>query len=116
MPETNVDDFIEELGGGVFKEKLAYLLSQAALGTVIHGLGKKKGKVNIEFSLKQIGENNQVVVTHKISHSTPTKRGKRSEEDITETPMFVGKGGVMSINAPKEEINGQMTIVDGEKA
>jgi hypothetical protein len=37
MPETNVDDFIGELGAGVVKEKIAHVLSEAALATVVHG-------------------------------------------------------------------------------
>lgn len=110
MPQTNVKDFIEELGAGVFIEKLAHVLSDAALATITHGNGTKKAKVTIELSLKQLGDNNQVSISHKLAHVTPTKRGKRSEEDITETAMFVGKGGVMTINPPKEEITGQFAL------
>lgn len=107
---TNVDDFVDELGAGVFKEKLAHVLSEAALGTVLHGGGSKKGKVTIELTFQQIGENEQVVVSHKLAHVTPTKRGKRSEEDVTETPMFVGKGGKLTIAPPKEDNNGQYSL------
>lgn len=111
MPETNVDDFIEELGAGVFKAKLAHVLSEAALGTVIHSDGgSKKGKVTIELVIQKVGDNAQVIVSHKLSHHTPTKRGKRSEEDTTETPFFVGKGGVMTISPPKEEMTGQFNL------
>lgn len=110
MPQTDVNDFIEELGAGVFKEKLAHILSEAALGTVHFGQGNKKGKVTIELTLQQIGENEQVIVSHKLSNSIPTKRGKKSEEDITETPFYVGKGGVLTINPPKEDNNGQFGL------
>lgn len=110
MAETNIDDFISELGAGVFKEKLSHVLSEAALGTILHGNGKRKGKVSLEFTFSQIGENDQVVVSHKITHLTLTKRGKRSEEDLTETPMFVGKGGVMTVSPPKENSKGQFSL------
>jgi hypothetical protein len=107
---TNVDDFIDELGAGVFKEKLAHVLSEAALGTVLHGIGNKKGKVIIEIGFQQIGDNNQLIVTHKLGTTVPTKRGKRSEEDTTDTPFFVGKGGVLTIGPPKEEDGGQLNL------
>ncbi|GAB3099858.1 hypothetical protein G8770_03715 [Aestuariicella hydrocarbonica] len=110
MSETNVMDFLEELGAGIFKEKLAHALSEAALGTIIHGNGTKKAKVSIELTFKQIGENDQVSISHKLAHITPTKRGKKSEEDTTETAMFVGRGGVLSVSQPREELRGQFAL------
>lgn len=108
---TNVHEFVGALGAGVFEKKLAVLLSQAAEGTVLHGRGNKKGKVTLEFTLQQVGENSQVIVSHRLSHSTPTARGKKSEEDISETPMYVGKGGKMTETAPREESTGQFALV-----
>lgn len=110
MPKTNVNDFIDELGAGVFSEKLAHALSDCALGTLNCGDMKKRGKVTIEFTLARIGENSQLMVSHKLGYVKPTRRGKSSEEETDETPMHVGKGGVMSITPPKEEINGQFTL------
>lgn len=108
---TNVNDFMGALGAGVFEKKLALLLSQAAHGTVLHGRGNKTGKVTVEFTIKQVGENSQVIISHKLSHSTPTARGKKSEEDVSETPMYVGKNGIMTENAPREEFDGQFSLV-----
>ena len=108
--ETNVEEFIGELNAGIFREKLAHVLSECALGTVTHGNGKKKGKVTIELTLNQVGENNQVIVSQKLASITPTKRGKKSEEDTTETPMHVGRGGAMTATPPKEENSGQFTL------
>lgn len=108
--QTNIDTFINDLNAGVFKEKLAHILSECALGTVIHGNGRKKGKVTVELTIEQVGDNDQVIVSHTLSHITPTKRGKRSEEDSTQTPMFVGKGGVMTIDQPKEDMKGQFSL------
>ena len=110
MSETHVHDFIDELGAGVFKEKLAHLLSDVAQGTVLHGGKGKKGKIFIELTLLQIGDNEQVMISHKLGHTTPTRRGKRSEEDLSQTSMFVGKGGEMTINPPKEDNNGQFSL------
>lgn len=107
---TNVQEFIGALGAGVFEAKLAALLSQSAHGTILHGRGSKVGKVTVEFTLKQVGENNQVIVSHKLSHKTPTARGNKTEEDITETPMYVGKNGKMTEEAPREEFDGQFGL------
>ena len=101
---TNVDDFIEETNAGIFKEKLGVILSDAAMAAVTNaGAHCKKSKVSVEFSLSQVGENDQVMVSAKIGSLIPTKRGKKSEEDTTSTTFFVGKGGVMTIHPPKEE-------------
>lgn len=107
---TNLNDFMGELGAGVFQAKIEHCLSEAALNTILHGTGNKKGKVTLEFTFQQIGENDQVVVSHKLVSSTPTKRGKRVEEDLTDTPMFVGKGGVLTIEPPKEGESGQFHL------
>lgn len=110
MPETNVEDFVSGLGVGVIKKKIAHVLSEAALATVLHGNGSKKGKVGLEFSFVQVGENDQVIVSTKITQSVPTKRGKTMMEDVTDTPMFVGKGGVLTIDQPKEDNSGQFGL------
>ena len=110
MSKTNINDFINQLNAGVFKDKAALVLSEAALGTVLHGHGKRKGEVTIKLTLQQVGDNEQIIISHKISHKTPTKRGFKSEEDTTETPMFVGKGGVMSVTQQIESISGQANL------
>lgn len=108
--QTNVNDFIGELNAGILIEQLGITLSEAALATIVNGQGSKKAKVNLELTLSQIGENDQVVVAAKLSKSVPTKRGKKTEENVTDTPMFVGKGGKMTIDAPKESLTGQFNL------
>jgi len=112
---TNVDDFLGELNAGMFIDKLAHLLSNAALGTVLNGQGNKKGKVTCEFSFSKVGENDQIIVQTKMSHSTPTKRGKKSEDDVSDTPMFVGKGGKITIAPSKIDNQGQFSLAAEEK-
>jgi hypothetical protein len=110
MSQTNVDNFISELGAGVLSEKLSHILSSVALGTVLHGQ-KKSGKVTLEFTFSQTdAESEQVKISHKIGHATPTKRGKKTEEDTTSTVFFVGKGGELTIDAPNEERTGQKNV------
>tara|TARA_R110002153_G_scaffold173631_3_gene326435 strand:- start:6896 stop:7300 length:405 start_codon:yes stop_codon:yes gene_type:complete len=108
--ETNVADFIGECNAGIFMEKLSLALSDAALAQINHGIGSKKAKVSLEFTLQQMGDNDQVIVSHKLTTSNPTKRGKKFEEDVTDTAFFVGKGGQLTINPPVEEESGQFNM------
>lgn len=108
--KTNVADFIGECNAGVLAEKLAFALSDAALAQVTHGVSSKKAKITLEFTFQQMGDNEQVIVSHKLATSNPTKRGKKSEEDVTETAFHVGKGGKLTINAPEEEESGQFNL------
>lgn len=110
MSKTIIEDFIGECNAGLVKEKLEHALSDAALAQLLHGAGNKKAKVGVEFSFQQIGDNDQVQVSAKIATTIPTKRGKKAEEDVTDTAFFVGKGGVLSINPPKEEASGQYQL------
>lgn len=101
---TNIDDFINDLDGGVFAEKLGRALSAVASGTTTNGNGKKKGKVVIELEITQIGEASQVQIAHTLKYIQPTLRGKASEEDTTTTPMYVGKGGKLTL-APDAQMD-----------
>ena len=104
---TDVTDFVDELGAGVFKEKLALILSEVALGTLTHGYQGKKGKISIDFTFHKMDSECQLVISHKLTKCSPTKRGKKLEEDTTETVFFAGRSGVLTINPPKEDANGQ---------
>lgn len=106
---TKVDDFLSELSAGTLKEKLGLILSKAAEGATVHG---KKASVSIAFSIQPIGEGEQVIISAKLSNSVPTKRGKSTEDDTTDTPMFVGKGGEITIDQPREDDNGQFALAD----
>lgn len=110
MNPTPVDQFINELNGGVFAEKLGALLSEVAARVVDHG---KVGQIVIKLDLKQMGENHMVNVTHKLTHTAPTQRGKNSGEDTTETPMHVGKGGRMTLFPEEQVPAGQMHMLKG---
>ena len=108
--KTNVADFLGECNAGILAEKIAVALSDAAMAQINHGGGNKKAKLTIEFGFQQMGDNEQVIVSHKIASSLPTHRGKKSEEDVTETAFFVGKGGQLTIDQPKEDSAGQYSL------
>ena len=91
---TDVPQFIEDLCGGVFEEKLASVLSMVAESVDTHD---KSGEITIKLSMKKIGSSSQVNISHKIAYSHPTMRGKKGEEDTTETPMYVNPGGRLTL-------------------
>lgn len=92
--DTDVNQFFEDLDGGVFIQKLARALSEVAGGVVDNNA---KGKLTIKLDLKRIGQSYQVNIGHTLDYTVPTPRGEISEKDTTETPMHVNTGGRLSI-------------------
>ena len=108
---TNVPDFLGELDAGVFINKIAGALNTAALGVLNNG---SKGKVVLTFDIDRMGnsiEEKRVMIKHKLQYITPTPRGKVSEEDTTETPMFVNRGDKLTI---LQEDQGNLFTLGGE--
>ena len=104
--KTNIPDFFSELDAGVFGNKLSAALNDVAIGTNKNG---GTGEIHVIFKFTQ-SDAEPVKISHKLTMVTPTKRGKKSEEDTTETPMWVGKGGKLTI---LQEDQGQLFGVDG---
>ncbi|HHN8388120.1 hypothetical protein ABMZ76_00085 [Morganella morganii] len=104
--KTNIPDFFSELDAGIFGNKLSAALNDVAIGTNKNG---GTGEVHVIFKFTQSDED-RVKISHKLKMVTPTKRGKKSEEDTTETPMWVGKGGKLTI---LQEDQGQLFGIDG---
>lgn len=96
MHETNVTEFICDLDGGVFEQKLGHILSEVAGAVVDHGEKGKSGQVQITLDIKRIGQSAQVEVKHKLAYNRPTMHGKSSEEEQLMTPMYVGVGGKLT--------------------
>lgn len=95
--DTDLSQILDDLNGGVFAQQVGHALSDVALGTVAHGDKGKCGEVVIKFKMSRIGESSQVAVKHTLSFVRPTSKGKRSEETTNETPMYVARGGRMSL-------------------
>jgi len=93
MP-TDVPKFITELDAGVFEKKIAVALGEVSAAVMDH---EKAGSVTIKFDLAQLGSSNQVMIKHKLSFVKPTNKGKVSEENNTESPMYIGKSGYLSM-------------------
>ena len=108
---TVVPDFLGELDAGIFVNKFAAALNNTALGVLNNG---GKGQVVLTFDIDRLSnsvEEKRVGIKHKLKFVTPTPRGKQSEEDTTETPMYVGKGGKLTI---LQEDQGQLFAITGE--
>ena len=91
---TNVDEFFENLDGGVFKQKLSVLLSDVAAGAFDH---KKKGSITIKLEIERIdGSEDIVKLTHDLQHKTPTMYGHKTETNKKDSTMFISTGGKLS--------------------
>ena len=91
---TDVLQFIADLDGGVFLQKIGIALSDTAAGSVDFD---KAGEVTLKFKIKHIDNSAAVVVAHSITQKRPTSHGDRSETDTTSTPMYIGAGGKMTV-------------------
>ena len=105
--ETNIPEFIGELDAGVFENKLSAVLNDVAKGVMNT---RAKGEVTIKLSFSPMDEN-RVKISHKLTFVIPTPRGKTSEEDTTETPMYVNRGGKLTI-LPEDQ--GQLFDIKGQ--
>lgn len=99
---TDTDKFIKDLEAGVFDEKMSRILSEVAAAVVDHGEKGKKGKVTLTFELSRLGKGYQVMVKHQIAAVVPHDRGKYTDEDTGETPLYVGPKGALSFFPPDQ--------------
>lgn len=105
---TDVKEILGDLDGGIFESKISTALSEVAMGVLNNS---SKGKVVIEIDIEKMGNEKQVMLNHKIKFVKPTPRGKSSEEDTTQTPMFVGRAGKLSL---LQEDQGQLFTKKGD--
>lgn len=94
MSENIFTNVLPDLEGGVFPAKIDQALKDVALGVISHD---KAGSVTIKLDLSKIKGTHQVRMKHKVSYSQPTLNGKKTEENTTDTPLFVGQNGSLTI-------------------
>lgn len=90
---TDANQFLADLEGGVFAAKIGAAITEAARGTINWD---KQSQVVITLGLKRLGNSRQVMVEHKLSFVQPRERGKITEEETTETPMYVNADGTVT--------------------
>lgn len=110
---TNLNDFFDELGSGVLKPMLEQLLSSVSFATMQHGSSKAKGAIHLNFSFEPHPETCQISVDHKLTYKCPTIKGSRGEEIRGSTAFFVGVDGVLSMDKPQSDWQGQMDMFGG---
>lgn len=86
--------FLADLDAGNFTNKLAEAIKQSATGT---RLNRKQSQVKITLDFVPIGEGATVNVKHNLAFTQPTKRGKVTEEDLTQTQMYINADGSVTI-------------------
>lgn len=91
MKATDTNDFFNSLNAGVFSQQIGRALSDVAAGVVDHS---KQGEVTIKLKFKQIGQSNQVAISHTLEYAQPTKRGKVREDITLDTPLYVTAEGL----------------------
>jgi len=94
-----ITETLEELDAGIFVQKFSRATRDVALGVVEHG---KKGKVTIELTMDRVGDSSQIEIAHKLSYAKPTKRGKATEDDTTNTAIYVNRAGILTITPPSQ--------------
>ena len=92
--KTNIAELLSDLNAGVFEQQINTALSDIAANVCTHG---KKGELVVKFAMKQIGEGNQVALTHSLKSVVPKARGRVIEEHATDTPLHVERGGKLSL-------------------
>jgi len=112
MKPTDTNEFLNSLNAGIFAQQLGRALSDVASGCIEHS---KQGQVTITFKLKQIGQSNQVNVSHTLDYLEPTKRGKRREDTTLDTPLCLRRGStIFSVtNQPTQMISKEEAPVIG---
>lgn len=86
-------EFFSELGAGVFEEKLQRVLGETASAVMTNN---REGEITIKFKMKPISSS-QAKVAHSIEFKAPTLNGVKSEKNTTDTVMYVGSKGKLSL-------------------
>lgn len=105
---------MQELDGGVISNVVGLALSNVSRAV---SYSDKVGNVKIDMKLKPMGTNNEMVeITFNMSVKEPkTGFGNKSEDFQYQSVAYIGKGGKLTYDRPKEDIRGQMVIQEEGK-
>ncbi|NAW78537.1 hypothetical protein CAG60_06540 [Vibrio sp. V33_P6A3T137] len=111
---TNFPKLMQELDGGVISNFVGLALSNVARAV---SYSDKQGNVKIDLKLKPMGTNNEMVeITVNMSVKEPKTGFGTKNEDFQYTSIaFVGKGGKLTYDRPKEDIRGQLIFDDSKQ-
>ncbi|HAT8487521.1 TPA: hypothetical protein I7187_14975 [Vibrio vulnificus] len=110
---TNFPKLMQQLDGGVISNVVGLALSNVARAV---SYSDKQGNVKIDLKLKPMGTNNEMVeITVNMSVKEPkTGFGTKAEDFQYTSIAYVGKGGKLTYDRPKEDIRGQLVIEDAK--
>lgn len=97
--QTDFQTMVGDLNAGVFAQQAGRAFSDVSAGVVDTG---KKGRVTLTFDIKRVGESSQVSISHKVAYKRPTMRGEATEVTTSDTAMYVGARGVLSLMPGKQ--------------
>lgn len=93
---TNVQQLLADLHGGILEKKLAHVLSQAAIAA-INPVGSGSATVSLTFKLTKISQGRECKMEHSVGYRIPTENGEKAEKDTTNTIVYVNEGGNITI-------------------
>jgi hypothetical protein len=107
--QTNFPKLLQELDGGVIANVVGLAASNVARAV---SYADKQGNIKMDLKLKPMGTNNEMVeITCSITVKEPKAGFGTKSEDFQYTSIaYVGKGGKLTYDRPKEDIHGQAII------
>ncbi|MDH0032530.1 MULTISPECIES: hypothetical protein [unclassified Acinetobacter] len=106
---TDAQQFIEDIGAGVFAKQLGVSVTEVANSVIRTG---KAGEINIKLKVTKLTDS-QVQIESKLQFNEPLAKGKRVEEHNEQTPMHVNLTGDVTLFANH---TGQLFHEKNEKA
>lgn len=120
--DTDLAVFFDTLAAGVQKQIIQKVLSQVSKGVLQHGSKGKTGEVTLKFKIARLSddsvEQGALKVISEVSFGAPTQRGKKAENEVRESVMYMTSSG-LSDTPPKrldEEAGHQQGMPVGAKS
>lgn len=103
--DTNLEDFWNSLAAGVQSQIISKVLSSVAKGVLAHGVKGKTGEVNIKLKFARQSDDTvdqgALKITSEVAFAAPTQRGKKAENEVRESIMFMTPHGLSDVPARK---------------
>ncbi|KKA43462.1 hypothetical protein [Salinivibrio sp. KP-1] len=112
---TNFPKLMQDIDGGVVANVLGLALSNVGRAVAA---ANKQGEVTIKLKLKPGGssDNSFLDVIAGITVDEPKLNfGKKKEDFQYRSIAYVGKGGKLTYDRPKEDVNGQIAFDEPRK-
>ena len=116
--DTDLATFWDTLAGGVQKQIVAKVLSSVAKGTLAHGSKGKTGEVTIKLKFSRLSddsvEQGALKIVSEVSFGAPTQRGKKAENEVRESVMYMTSSGLSDV--PPKKLDDEVAHQQGMPA